>query len=160
MMKRDLPGYVVGEDSETFTAAALQAADKYTPMIPTIISDRAAGAMVCSVVVSGLVGGDAGSIIQVRAYGFWGSGDTVTSGLYRTSMGIWRGDSVGGAAGQAYAIAANAAGSFVFAVGLTDSEAAGAQPPVFPYIAIRLDKEGTGSFTAGSVVVNWKFYMR
>ena len=153
-------GDLLASGSKTFTAAALEGADQYTDLIPTIVGGKRARLLVCALVATGLSGGTAAGTathIDVRAYGCWAADDTYTSGLYRTTMGVGRGDTITSDV-QQVAIAANAAFSFPFFVQALDLENSGFTAPVFPYISIRVDKEGDGEYTAGSFTLYWQVY--
>lgn len=150
----------IASGSESFAATALQAADQYTTLISTAGRGFKGNLFVGAVVWSGLAGGtDAGtaSRIDVRAYGYWSPTDTVASALQRTGLGVM--GYVAMAESYQITIGDDAAGSKVFGVGASDNELSGLWAgPIWPYIAIRLDKEGDGTLTDGTVTVYWKLY--
>jgi hypothetical protein len=148
--------HVLATSSQIFQAADIEAADRYTALIPTVVEGIPAKMIVFELLCAGMVGGDGGSEIDTRAYGYYGSGYTASSALHRTTMSVHDGITVT-SAGHTFAIAANAAGSSPFYI-CSGSANSFLLEPVFPYVALRLDKEGTGTFSAGTVTVNWTIY--
>ena len=159
MMKRELPGYVIADSYEEFTAVAVEGANQSTAIIPAIVNNRAPSIVVGAVRWADVVGGaganGTATTFTLDAYAVWDEDDT-NHNDFRNNFYI----SQWAAPGVEYSISVgtDTDGSKPFFLCNSHGHYGSGVVVVTPFVRFRIGKSGNGTLTAGTIGIHWKMY--